>query len=196
MHPANTQYARFHKFAVFGGVCCNDTNDGHTGPHDFSGVGGAKEKKTYSTIDKIIKSANNFYNKKVTTEGRGRFPGQLKHDQPFPTDSKYTDELQLINDLESFETFESSVASNWASVFGTNHPQAPTPDGSSLNTSTAGAKEFLNGFGGNAVKSPFQDGHYIYSVVAGGGEGQSSYAPVLFVADLESPKNFYKKLQP
>ena len=24
-------------------------------------------------IDKIVKSANNFYNSKVTTEGRGRF---------------------------------------------------------------------------------------------------------------------------
>ena len=41
----------------------------------FSGVGeGAKEKKTMADIDKIVKSANNFYNSKVTTEGRGRFP--------------------------------------------------------------------------------------------------------------------------
>ena len=47
----------------------------------FSGVGeGAKEKKTMADIDKIVKSANNFYNSKVTTEGRGRFPGQVKYD--------------------------------------------------------------------------------------------------------------------
>ena len=45
----------------------------------FSGVGeGAKEKKTLADIDKIVKSANNFYNEKVTSEGRGRFPGQVK----------------------------------------------------------------------------------------------------------------------
>ena len=36
----------------------------------FSGVGeGAKEKKTLADIDKIVKSANNFYNAKVTEEG-------------------------------------------------------------------------------------------------------------------------------
>ena len=44
----------------------------------FSGVGeGAKEKKTMADIDKIVKSANNFYNSKVTTEGRGRFQVRL-----------------------------------------------------------------------------------------------------------------------
>ena len=58
------------------------------------------------------------------------------------------------------------------------------------------AEEFLNEFGGNAIKSPFQDGHYIYTVIAGGGSGQQSYAPILYIADLESPKNFNKKLQP
>ena len=36
----------------------------------FSGVGeGAKEKKTLSDIDKIMKSANNFYNEQVTKSG-------------------------------------------------------------------------------------------------------------------------------
>ena len=81
------------------------------------------------------------------------------------------------------------------------------PVGSSVNTSedpnddgsfseTVGAEEFLVEFGGNAIKSPFQDGHYIYTVVAGGGSGESSYSPILFIADLESPKNFNKKLQP
>ena len=46
----------------------------------FSGVGeGAKDKKTLADIDKIMKSANNFFNEKVTSEGRGRFPGQIKY---------------------------------------------------------------------------------------------------------------------
>jgi len=60
----------------------------------------------------------------------------------------------------------------------------------------SGAEEFLNEFGGNAVKSPFQDGHYIYTVIAGSGSGTSSISPILFIADLESAKNFHKKLQP
>ncbi|MDB9854143.1 hypothetical protein OAC91_02790 [Candidatus Marinimicrobia bacterium] len=59
----------------------------------FSGVGeGAKEKKTYSSIDKILKSANNFYNEKVTKEGRGRFPGQLKYNESVPDGGGYVDE--------------------------------------------------------------------------------------------------------
>ena len=46
----------------------------------FSGVGeGAKGKKTLSEIDKIVKAGSNFYNAKVTGEGRGRFPGQEKY---------------------------------------------------------------------------------------------------------------------
>ena len=174
----------------------------------FSGVGeGAKEKKTYSSIDKIIKSANNFYNEKVTTEGRGRFPGQLKYDSAVPDGGGYSDQALCLTSLDLFETYESSEASKWASIFGTQNDAAQTPSGSSVNTSedpdsdgsfteTVGAEEFLNEFGGNAIKSPFQDGHYIYTVIAGGGAGQSSYSPVLFVADLESPMNFNKKLQP
>jgi hypothetical protein len=174
----------------------------------FSGVGeGAKEKKTYADIDKIIKSSNNFYNEKVTKEGRGRFPGQVKYNEAVPDGGGYVDENALVNGLDLFETFESAEASKWASVFGTQNSKASTPTGSSVNTSedpdsdgsftqTVGAEEFLNEFGGNAIKSPFQDGHYIYSVIAGGGSGESSYSPVLFVADLESPKNFNKKLQP
>jgi hypothetical protein len=174
----------------------------------FSGVGeGAKEKKTYADIDKIVKSANNFYNEKVTTEGRGRFPGQVKYNESVPDGGGYVDEAAMLIGLDIFETFESAEASKWASIFGTQNSGATTPTGSSVNTSedpdsdgsfteTVGAEEFLNEFGGNAIKSPFQDGHYIYTVIAGGGAGQSSYSPVLFVADLESPKNFNKKLQP
>ena len=78
----------------------------------FSGVGeGAKEKKTYSSIDKIIKSANNFYNEKVTTEGRGRFPGQLKYDSAVPDGGGYSDQALCLTSLDLFETYESSEAS-------------------------------------------------------------------------------------
>ena len=174
----------------------------------FSGVGeGAKEKKTLADIDKIMKSANNFFNEKVTSEGRGRFPGQIKYNRSVPDDAGYTTEDELLAGIESFQTFESAEASKWASIFGTQFEDASVPVGSSVNTSedptedgefseTVGAEEFLNEFGGNAIKSPFQDGHYIYTVVAGGGSGQSSYSPILFIADLESPKTFNKKLQP
>ena len=174
----------------------------------FSGVGeGAKEKKTLADIDKIIKSSNNFFNEKVTSEGRGRFPGQHKYNRSVPDDAGYANETDLLASIETFSTFESAEANKWASVFGTQNPDGSVPDGSSVNTAedpnddgsfseTVGAEEFLVEFGGNAIKSPFQDGHYIYTVIGGSGSGTQSVAPIIYVADLESPSSFFKKLQP
>ena len=171
----------------------------------FSGVGeGAKEKKTMADIDKIVKSANNFYNSKVTTEGRGRFPGQVKYNLAV---GGYASDSLIVDGLSNFTSYESSEGSNWVSVFGTTTTGALAPSGHNISVAeddnkdgsfdpTVGAEEFLNEFGGNPIKTTFQDGHYIYAVVAGGGSGTSSYAPTLYVADLENPSNFFKKLQP
>ena len=171
----------------------------------FSGVGeGAKEKKTMADIDKIVKSANNFYNQKVTEEGRGRFPGQVKYDEGV---GGYASDTLIVQGLSGFTSYESSEGSNWVSVFGTTTAGALAPSGHNIDVSeddnkdgsfdvAVGAEEFLDQFGGNPIKTPFQDGHYIYAVIAGGGSGSSSYAPILYVADLENPSNFFKKLQP
>ena len=175
----------------------------------FSGVGeGAKEKKTMADIDKIVKSANNFYNSKVTTEGRGRFPGQTKYDAAV---GGYASDSLLIAGVAGFTTYNDDEGENWASVFGTTTRNAAgeliIPSDHNISTAEddnkdgsfdvySGAEEFLNEFGGNPVQSPFQDGHMIYAVIAGGGSGSGSYAPILYVADLENPSNFNKKLQP
>ena len=196
----------------------------------FSGVGeGAKEKKTMADMDKIMKSANNFYNEQVTSAGRGRFPGQVKYNEPCPTNGGYTYTGTAQTDAEdlviaalkgdgtseaTFVGYQSTIGENrWASVFGTANTTAPAPSGftnsistaenpdsdyedSGIVTPTIGAEEFLDNFGGEAIKSPFQDGHYIYTVIAGGGSGSASFAPILYIADLESPASFHKKLQP
>ena len=175
----------------------------------FSGVGeGAKEKKTLADIDKIVKSANNFYNSKVTTEGRGRFPGQTKYDAAV---GGYASDSLLIAGVANFTSYNDEEGSKWASVFGTTTRNAAgeliIPTGHNISIAEddnkdgsfdvySGAEEFLNEFGGNPVQSPFQDGHMIYAVIAGGGSGSGSYAPILYVADLENPSNFNKKLQP
>ena len=203
----------------------------------FSGVGeGAKEKKTMSDIDKILKAANNFYNTQVTEAGRGRFPGQEKFDKNVPHNGGYgleesgqdvngnivyytpTEELNL--DLEGddarFIGFLSPEASKWVSVFGSTNPAFddkpmgnadlddsedaegdvyPGQDGYTF-TPKNGSEEFLDLFGGDAIMSPFQDGHYIYTVIGGSGSGSQSTPPIIFVADLESPAAFNKKLQP
>jgi hypothetical protein len=171
----------------------------------FSGVGeGAKEKKTLADIDKIVKSANNFYNAKVTEEGRGRFPGQVKYDEKV---GLYDNEAALITGVDGFSSYDDEEGAKWVSVFGTTTVGAEAPSGHQIALTeddnkdgsfdpSIGAEEFLDQFGGNPIKTPFQDGHYIYAVIAGGGSGASSYAPVLYVADLENPSNFNKKLQP
>ena len=175
----------------------------------FSGVGeGAKEKKTMADIDKIVKSANNFYNSKVTTEGRGRFPGQTKYDEAV---GGYASDSLLIAGVANFTAYDDDEGSKWASVFGTTTRNAAgeliIPTGHNISIAEddnkdgsfdvySGAEEFLNEFGGNPVQSPFQDGHMIYAVIAGGGSGSGSYSPILYVADLENPSNFNKKLQP
>tara|TARA_B100000161_G_scaffold264280_1_gene237199 strand:+ start:240 stop:878 length:639 start_codon:yes stop_codon:yes gene_type:complete len=175
----------------------------------FSGVGeGAKEKKTLADIDKIVKSANNFYNTKVTEEGRGRFPGQIKYDEQI---GGYALDTLLQQGVASFTSYDDAEGSNWVSVFGTTTKNAAgedlIPSGHNISVAEdddkdgsfdvySGAEEFLAEFGGNPIGSPFQDGHYIYAVIPGGGSGASSYSPILYVADLENPSNFNKKLQP
>ena len=175
----------------------------------FSGVGeGAKEKKTMADIDKIVKSANNFYNQKVTEEGRGRFPGQVKYDEQI---GGYASDTLLQQGVSIFTAYDDSEGSKWVSVFGTTTRNAAgdliIPSGHNISIAeddnkdgsfdiSVGAEEFLDQFGGNPIGSPFQDGHYIYAVIPGGGSGAGSYSPILYVADLENPANFNKKLQP
>jgi hypothetical protein len=171
----------------------------------FSGVGeAAKERKTEADIDKITQSAMNFYNDMVVREGRGRFPGQIKYDEAV---GGYETEELLLSSITEFNGYDNVEGSKWASVFSTNHPIASAPSGHNISTLEddnfddyydmfVGAEEFLDQFGRNAIKSPFQDGHYIYVVIPGGGAGNASYSPILYVADLENPTGLHKKLQP
>ncbi len=172
---------------------------------------GTKAEKSMNEIDKILTQARNFYQDTANNEGRGRFPGQLKYNETVPATGAYATEVACLaaikGDNATFTLFSSSDATSWASVFGTSNADAPAPSSHQISLTEnpvnpnsfdeyVGAEEFLNEFGGNAVKSPFQDGHYIYTVIAGSGSGTSSVSPILFIADLESARNFHKKLQP
>jgi len=183
----------------------------------FSGIGeGAKEKKTLSEIDKIVIASSNFFNNKVTTEGRGRFPGQEKYDVQI---GGYESEIQLLAVIgsdaaseTSFDGYDNAEGSNWRSIFGTNDASAGVSDGSNVvndGGSLIGHDEFLAEFANNAIKSPYQDGHYIYIVLPGGvdyvdPDGDGTYvkvtcndcSPILYVADNEDPSKLFKKYQP
>ena len=185
----------------------------------FSGIGeGAKEKKTLAEIDKIVIASSNFFNSKVTSEGRGRFPGQEKYNVAV---GGYDSEIALLNVIGSdanqnstntFNTYNHSEGSNWRSIFGVSAEGASLPSGSLVindNSGVEGHTEFMAEFANNAIKSPFQDGHYIYIVLPGGiqyvdPDGDGVYVPVpcldcspiLYVADNENPSKIYKKYQP
>jgi len=180
-----------------------------TAAPQFGSVGeGAKEKKTMNNIDKIIQSANNYYNAKLDEEGRGRFPGQTKYDSKvggydLPTDTD-TDmalemfvETVLINsdgytdDLSAFVYVFSTAADDQDAIQG---------DWQNISSSVVydvdGATDFVELFGNNGMSSPFQDGAYIYLVIPGSGSGSSSQAPAIIVADVENPTELHKTLVP
>tara|TARA_B100000315_G_scaffold87380_1_gene80226 strand:- start:1787 stop:2425 length:639 start_codon:yes stop_codon:yes gene_type:complete len=168
---------------------------------------GGKVRKAEEELDKILVLAQNFYQETATQEGRGRFPGQDKYNMNV---GGYTNELDLINDLESFLNFDSELGENWCSVFGIDHEEAPMPIGAHFVNDTiaatencdacpesrfAGHDDWLFKFGGNPMQSPFQDGHFIYAVIAGSGTGEDAEPPILYIADAEGPKYLNKLLQ-
>ena len=181
----------------------------------FSGIGeGAKEKKSLAEIDKIVIASSNFFNSKVTTEGRGRFPGQEKYNVQV---GGYASEIQLLSVIGSdadtpFDGYDNAEGANWRSIFGIEVEGAPKASDSNVmddEGSIEGDVELMAEFANNAIKSPYQDGHYIYIVLPGGvdyvdPDGDGTYvavscnecSPILYVADNEDPSKLFKKYQP
>ena len=168
---------------------------------------GSKVRKVEEEMDKILVQAKNFYQETAVQEGRGRFPGQDKYNMAV---GGYTTELDLINDLENFERYDDQGGENWCSIFGISHAEAPMPTGglfvndiiaavencnACAETRYAGHDDWLFKFGGNALPSPFQDGHFIYVVIPGSGSGENAEPPILYIADAENPKYLNKLLQ-
>jgi len=180
----------------------------------FGGVGdGAKAKQTIATLDKIKTAANNFYNAKVSEEGRGRFPGQSKYDSKVGgfdlPDSSLTDaaletylETILANQTAYTSTLddyvyvfstsltdEDALAGDWMSFLGTTHQV-------DVGFDIDGAQDMKSNFGNQGIKSPFQDGAYIYLVIPGSGSGSDAQAPCMIIADAENPSELHKVLTP
>jgi hypothetical protein len=180
----------------------------------FGGVGdAAKSKSTIASIDKIATAANNYYNAKVSEEGRGRFPGQTKYDEkvggfdlPANTLTDAAVEIYLETILNGQTTYESvlddyvyvfspavddedALAGDWMSFVGTTHQV-------DVGFDEDGANDFKSNFGNQGISSPFQDGAYIYLVIPGSGSGTSAQAPALIIADAENPSELHKVLTP
>ena len=183
---------------------------------------GTKAEKSRNEIDKLIKQAGSYYQDAADDEGRGRFPGQTKFNLPVGhanagtydnsnasnsgtdqaiinsqahTTAILTD-LSVVNDI-GWEDYDKTHAAIWVSVFGTTNADAPLPTGvSGVIDDADGTVDWKSLMGDETLKSRFQDGHYVYSVVAGGGSGESVYPPVLFIGDIENMTDFNNVLEP
>ena len=175
----------------------------------FGNVGsGAKEKKTMNNIDKILTVANNYYNQAVSVEGRGRFPGQSKYDSqvggyglPSGTTTDEALEVYLEDILASIDSYTADN-SDFVYVFSPAIDDEDAIQGGWMNDETSvafdvdGANDFKENMGNQGIKSPFQDGAYIYLVIPGSGSGSSAKAPAILVADVENPAELHKVLTP
>ena len=177
---------------------------------------GTKAEKSRNEIDNIVKQAGQFYQDTADEEGRGRFPNQAKFNQSIggPTATGYNnaggsstdladaktasaghtalimDDLGLDPSEDGWQNFSDVPKNHWRSVFG-GYAGANTGV-----TNTEGNNEWSGLFGDEVLGSTFQDGHYVYTVVAGGGTGSDVYPPVVYVVDVENATDFNNVLEP
>ena len=184
---------------------------------------GAKAEKTIENIDKIIKQAGIFYQKQIEWEGRGRFPGQWKFNHsvggpnhnPYSNDNASTQgligarlmsnehheailkDIGLVPGEDGWRTFNHGRSNLWLSVFGEADANYHSVNGHGADIpEESAAEEWLPLFGYEALWSPYQDGHYAYTVVAGGGSGDDVYPPVIYVVDIENAVHYNNDLTP
>ena len=110
-----------------------------------------------------------------------------------------------IDGTDGWQMFDDVSANTWVSVFGTSNsdnPDNPLPASSHSGNviddagAAVGKVEWKVLMGGDVLSSTFQDGHYVYSVVAGGGSGNDVYPPTIYVADIENAVDFNSVLEP
>ena len=177
---------------------------------------GTKAEKSRNEIDKIIKQAGSFYQDKADEEGRGRFPGQSKFNSQVGGSSydnsdassggtsaaltnalTHNNEILMdlgLNGTDGWQKYSVSPVNDWISVFGTSNGMATGTKG--VANCSECSDEWLPMFGDAPLESKFQDGHYAYSVVAGGGSGDDVFPPVLYVVDVENAVDFNSVLEP
>jgi Tfp pilus assembly protein FimT len=173
---------------------------------------GTKAEKSKNEIDKILTQARNHYQDTADNEGRGRFPGQEKFNVPVggygteraSQESAITAQDALVTAMGNWSAYDAEEGAKWRSVFGVDEKM---PDASKVTNDIVdsscdtcgdhiGHTEWLDRFGGNALQSQYQDGHFAYAVVPGGGSGTSAFPPVLYVVDIENASNFNNVIEP
>jgi len=176
---------------------------------------GTKAEKSMNEIDKILTQARNFYQDTANNEGRGRFPGQDKFDVAVggygTTRSTQaialTAQSDLLTALGAWNVWDGDEGAKWRSVFGVSNSAAPQDAGGKVIDDTyvacgtcpgtnAGHTDWLTLFADNTLASKYQDGHFAYAVIPGGGSGKSAFPPVMYVVDVENASDFNNVIEP
>ena len=102
---------------------------------------------------------------------------------------------------EGWDRYSENPQSGWQSVFGLSGTTTEMGISAKIADATNhhdanGENEWDNLFGDEVLGSTFQDGHYVYAVVAGGGTGADVYPPTIYVVDIESAVDFNNVLMP
>ena len=58
------------------------------------------------------------------------------------------------------------------------------------------ANEILDGVYNDTIKSPYQEGRYLYAIIGGSGTGNTIVSPIFVVIDAENPEDFHKYYKP
>jgi len=115
-----------------------------------------------------------------------------------------------LGSTDGWQNYDDDHDNNWVSVFGGYDGDASLDADGACNPcdvadddatplvdeSVIGVNEWSGLFGDEVLGSTFQDGHYVYTVVAGGGTGSDVYPPVLYVADIENAVDFNNEIEP
>ena len=111
-------------------------------------------------------------------------------------------DLGLVAGDDGWQNYNDTHHNGWTSVFGGYAgPATIVGAGASVththaDGTTSTENEWGGLFGDEVLGSTFQDGHYAYTVVAGGGTGSDVYPPVLYVVDIENATDFNNVLEP
>ena len=183
---------------------------------------GTKAEKSMNEIDKILTQARNFYQTTADTEGRGRFPGHDKFDvqvggygSPRVADADVAwmnavdAQNQLLSELSEMNVWDHAHGSNWRSVFGVDNSAEGAAQDAGGNVENdierpcatcpgtqLGHEDWLDLFAGNTLVSKYQDGHFAYAVIPGGGSGTDAFPPVMYVVDMENATDFNNVIEP
>ena len=113
-----------------------------------------------------------------------------------------------LDGTDGWQKYNLQPKNNWVSVFGiiseADANEYPDDDislddvyaGKGVADCPACSDEWIPLFGDEILESKFQDGHYAYTVVGGGGSGSDVFPPVLYVVDVENAVDFNSVLEP